>query len=337
MLPAVGLTPLTSRAAERETRAGLDRFFRKKTVTIAVTDSGLGGLSVMADAVSRMKMAGVFKSVDFVFFNALFSAGGGYNTLARREDKLAILESALEGLEKRYRPDLILIACHTLSTLYDDTPFARRAEVPVVGIVGAAVEMIAAGLRAEPGAAVILFGTPTTISERAHERGLEAAGIAPDRIITQACPELESFIERDCASEETGLLISGFVDEAVRKMPAPRRPVLAALCCSHYGYSLPLWTRAFAEAGVEPLGVLNPNGRMADFLFGPERAGRFPGTKVTARVVSMVQISPETVLSLGGWLERLSPETAAALAAYQFVPDLFGPNRSRTGSARGKH
>jgi glutamate racemase len=324
LMLTVGSLAAAPRQASPASRAGLDRFFQKRSVTIAVTDSGLGGLSVMADAASRMKRAGTFESADFVFFNALFSGEGGYNSLADRQEKIAIFESALESLERRFRPDLILIACNTLSVLFGDTPFARRPGPPVVGIVDAGVEMMADELRGHPGSAVIIFGTPTTISEGTHAKELEKRGFDAGRIIAQPCPELESYIERDCASEETGMLIAAFVDEALRKLPASRPPVVVSLNCSHYGYSLPLWESAFAAAGVGPLAILNPNSRMADFLFARGRAGRFPRTSVTTRVVSMVEISPEKIDTLGKWLSRVSPETAAALRTYRLVPGLFG-------------
>jgi glutamate racemase len=333
MLRSLASPPVRGTSASQ---SGLDRFFRKKSVTIAVTDSGLGGLSVMADAASRMKRAGTFERVDFLFFNALFSSEGGYNSLADREQKIAIFESALESLQGKFRPDLVLIACNTLSVLLADTPFARRARIPVVGIIDAGVKITAEAMRAQPGSAVIIFATPTTISEGTHVREIMKAGVAPGRIITQACPELESYIEKDCASEETGMLISAFVDEALRKLPASRPPVFASLNCSHYGYSLPLWESAFAEAGVRPLAILNPNFRMTDFLFTPGRAGRYSKTAVTARVVSMVEISPAKIDSLGRWIFRISPETARALAAYELTPDLIGLEHSKTQTTSGK-
>jgi glutamate racemase len=303
--------------------AGLEKFFQKKKVTIAVTDSGLGGLSVTAEAVARLKEAGTFETADVIFYNALFSSEGGYNSLETRQEKVDIFQRALEGMEKRYRPDLILIACNTLSVLFEDTAFSRRTKVPVVGIIDAGVEMMAEGLRAVPGSSVIIFGTPTTISEGMHRRQLEKAGFAAGRIISQSCPELESFIEKDSGGAETELLIAAFVEEALQQLPSPRPPVFASLNCTHYGYSLPLWEAAFTGAGVKPAGILNPNSRMADFLFAPGRAGRFPRTAVTVRVVSMVAIDPGKIDSLGKRLARISLETAAALGAYEHVPGLF--------------
>ena len=277
----------------------------------------------MAEAVSRMKDAAVFKRVNFVFFNALFSLEGGYNSLKTREEKVRIFSIALESLEKNFHPDLILIACNTLSVLYHDTAFSRTTNIPVVGIVEAGVEMIAQGLRGRPDSKAVIFGTPTTVSEGTHKTELVEQGFDPARIIVQSCPELESYIEKDYAGDETEMLISACVDEALQKIPEPRPPLLVSLNCTHFGYSLPLWEKAFRDAGMKPQAFLNPNSRMIDFLFQEKYSRRFPKTEMTARVVSKVEISPERIQSLGKWLQNISLETAEALRHYKFDPALF--------------
>jgi glutamate racemase len=301
----------------------LDAFFQKQKVTIAVTDSGLGGLSVMAEAVRRMKEARNFKVADFIFFNALFSSEGGYNSLRTREEKIAVFDSALESLEKKFRPDVILIGCNTLSVLYEDTSFAGRTKTPVIGIVDPGVDLIARSLAARPDSAVIIFGTPTTIAEKSYQQRLLDLGFAEKRVIGQSCPELESFIEKEYGGDETAMLISGCVDEAIQRIPPPWPPLFISLNCTHYGYSLPLWEKAFEEAGIKPLAILNPNSRMTDVLIRPEFSNRHPKTDVSARVVSMVEIGRGKVESLGKWLLEISPETAAALRNYRLDPALF--------------
>jgi glutamate racemase len=298
-------------------------FFQKNRVTIAVMDSGLGGLSVLAEAARRMKETGVFERVDFVFFNALFSNEGGYNSLKTRQEKILVFDSALEGLHDSFRPDVILIGCNTLSVLYKDTLFSKRSVIPVIGIVNSGVELIAQGLRDHPDASVIIFGTATTISERTYPNELERLGFAAGRIHGQSCPELENFIENDPQGDETGMLISGCMSEALEKLPSPPPPLLISLNCTHYGYSLPLWERAFEEAGFKPLAVLNPNSRMTDILFDPRHFGRFKKTEIRIRAVSMVEISRPKIDALAAQLERTSPETAEALRLYEHKPDLF--------------
>jgi glutamate racemase len=326
LLPAIALLSALARPSEppqKESQVDLGPFFQKKQVTIAVTDSGLGGLSVVAEAVRKMKKAHIFERTDFVFFNALFSNEGGYNSLKTREEKIRIFDRALESLGTNFHPDIILIGCNTLSVLYKDTRFSKRTKIPVVGIVDSGVELIAAGMRENPDAPVIIFGTPTTISERTYQERLMELGFPAKQIHAQSCPELESFIEDDLLSDETGMLISACVSEGVQRLSSPPPPLLASLNCTHYGYSLPFWEKAFEEAGVKPLAVLNPNFRMTDFLVDRELAGRQAKTEVSVRVVSMVEISRQKIDSLAPWLGDISPETAAALRRYEHQPSLF--------------
>ena len=105
--------------------AGAAALFSRERVTIAVTDSGLGGLSIMAEAASRMKAARAFRGVDLVFWNALFSNDSGYNSLPSREDKVRIFDASLRSLAAEVKPDLILVGCNTLSVLLGDVPQVR--------------------------------------------------------------------------------------------------------------------------------------------------------------------------------------------------------------------
>ena len=169
--------------AENPTFAGEDSlsdFFRKNEVTIAITDSGLGGLSILADAVERSKNWKGFKKINFIYYNALFSNQGGYNTLESHQEKVSIFDSALENLEKTFLPDLILIGCNTLSAIYDDTVFSEQTKTPVRGIIGAGVDMAAEALRAHPESQIILFATQTTSAQNIHKDQLLKKGFLPE-------------------------------------------------------------------------------------------------------------------------------------------------------------
>ncbi len=312
--------------ADRQTLAREDKladFFSKKVVTIAVTDSGLGGLSILADAVERMKKENIFERVHFMFFNALFSTEAGYNSLKTRDQKIQVFNSALEGLEAKYSPDLILIGCNTLSVLYKETSFSRNSEIPVVGIVNAGVDLIAQNLKTHPESKVILFGTQTTVSEDTYAQELEKKGFLPERVVSQACPELVSYIEKGYDSDETELLILAYVDEALQKFGVLEPELYVSFNCTHYGYSLNLWKKAFESLGASPRAFLNPNFRMNDFLFQSPHTGRYKTSEVTIQVVSMVEIANERIQSIGRWLEGLSPQTADALRNYTQDPELF--------------
>ncbi|MFQ6069169.1 MAG: aspartate/glutamate racemase family protein [Candidatus Aminicenantales bacterium] len=302
--------------------ANLEHFFEKEKVVIAVTDSGLGGLSIMAELAEKIKEAGIFRQVDLIFFNALFSTEGGYNSLKTSREKVLIFNSALKSLGKKSHPDLILIGCNTLSTLYGKTKFSRKTSIPVVGIIEAGTELISSSLRDIPDSKVIIFATQTTIEEANYQSELRKQGFADERYITQACPELVNYIERGPESEETAMLITAYVGEALQNLEPPQVPLFVSLNCTHYGYSLPLWKKAFSEYGISPLAYLNPNSRMIQFLL-EQKKGRFQRTEINTSVLSMVEISIERINSISAWLRTFSPQTASALENYQLEKNLF--------------
>jgi len=298
-------------------------FFDRENVTVLITDSGLGGLAITADAARRLQEHKGFRSVHLIFFNALFSREGGYNSLSSRAEKIAVFNSALRSMQARFTPDLILIGCNTLSALYPDTPFSQAPPVLVKGIIETGVEEIAQKLREFPDSRVIILGTQTTVEEGKYQRKLEAKGFLEERIQTQACPDLIPYIERDHSGPETEMLITAYVQEVLSRIPPPPTPLVVSLNCTHYGYSLDLWRKAFRLEGVEPLAILNPNGPLLDFLDPTRLQNRFPVTELRVEVVSAVEIGKEELGSLGPWLERLSPETSEALVSYRWDPDLF--------------
>lgn len=301
----------------------LDQFFNSKKVTIAITDSGLGGLSITADAVRKMEKYRIFDEVEIIFYNALFSTEGGYNSLVDRKEKIRIFDRALAGLRDHYDPDIIIIGCNTLSVIYGETGFASGAGMPVVGIVDTGVEMMLRSIGEEPDSKVIIFGTKTTIDEGSYRSKLKEAGISDERIIDQACPDLTNYIERGYDSYETELLIGAYVGEALEKAGEDPGTFFASLNCTHYGYSMELWKAAFDFYEAPPEVILNPNDELVDFLFPQRLRNRNEMSKITVRVVSKVRIEQSRLESIAGLIGEISPETAEALLGYEFKEDLF--------------
>jgi glutamate racemase len=296
---------------------------KRDRLTIVVTDSGMGGLSVLADMAARAEKTRAYRELDLVFYNALFRERAGYNSLATRDEKVRIFNLALEDMAARYQPDAIVVACNTLSVLLPDCAVAQRGNPPVFGIVEPGVEMIVEALERSPEAKAVLFATQTTVDEESHRRGLLAAGIAPERIVMQACPGLTYYIEHDPAGLETELMITSFVADALGQMGGAPAPVYISFNCTHYGYATPIWEEQVREAGVTLLGSLNPNDRMADDFFPESIANRHESTTVRVRVVSMVPIDAEVVTALGAVLRETSAGAAAALEKWQHEPSLF--------------
>ncbi|MCL4818747.1 MAG: aspartate/glutamate racemase family protein [Vicinamibacteria bacterium] len=292
-------------------------------LTVAVTDSGLGGLSVAADLAARLTTSGISRRARVAFVNALFDDALWYNDLPDDATRARVFDAALEAIERRYRPDAILIACNTLSVFYPLTTHAREASRPADSIVPAGVEFLAHALTEHAQATAILFATPGTIAAGAHRRALVARGIAEDRIVGQACPRLSTVIEHDPRGPHARERIGAFVAAALAQRPGQRGPLVASLNCTHYGYAGPLWAEAFGAAGFPGTPVLDPNPRLADVVlerFGPRR---FAATEVAVEVVSKTPLPDDVRASLGGLLNAASPPTATALHTYTLDRDLF--------------
>ncbi len=312
------------KADQARTADKLDKLYQKDEVVILITDSGLGGLSVMADVAGKLEKKHPFKKVHLVFANALADTNYLYNQMSTTEEKVNVFSSALTGMAGHFQPDLILIACNTLSVIYPLTEFARGTDIPVIDIVEFGAGMMADYLTANPHDAVVIMGTPTTIEQDSHRQRLLKAGIAPGRIITQPCDMLESEIQSDPEGDITHTMIDMYVSEAVGNLPVEFEGGLGiGLCCTHYGYSGGYFEKSFESLSGRESHVLNPNTVMSQSLFRPEYTRRHETTEVTAEVVSRVPLADDAISSISRMLETDSPLVAEALRHYELKPDLF--------------
>jgi glutamate racemase len=319
----VGLILLAAggRAGDAATFADIAK--RKPDVTIVVTDSGLGGLSVAADLAARLPASGIVRSARIVFVNAEPDVGLGYNDMALEADKVRIFGGTLAAVEARFKPDLILIACNTLSVVYPGTQHAKRGETETVEIVGLGADLIRRELATNPDETALVFATKTTIESGAHRNLLVGKGVPADHVVGEACPKLAGAIERGASSEETAAYVKRFVAEALAKRSDRAGPLVASLNCTHYPYVKPLWEQAFAAAGHPGVRILDPNPLMTDLVLREGGAKRYPRTAVTVEAVSRVPIDEATRKNLGALLRTVSPQTADALSAYRHEPALF--------------
>lgn len=301
----------------------LFNFFNKKDVTILITDSGLGGVSVAADVFERMKKSGVFNSASVIFFNAQPHKNSGYNSMKTTKQKVAVFNNALIAMEVNFNPDLILIACNTLSVIYDYTDFSKRTSVPVMGIVETGVNLINLKLQNNKNSEVIIFATKTTVNQGKHKSSLIKMGYISDNIHTQACPKLAGRIERGSHSDTTISLVNRYVREAIKKLPENRGPRYVSYNCTHYGYVNDLFQQAFKSEGIKIVEFLDPNPLMANFVFDSKYLNRYSSTNVDIKIESQPELSPGKMASIYSLIEPHSAETATALLEYTFKPDYF--------------
>jgi len=289
-------------------------------MTIAVTDSGLGGLLICAGLERRLRdLPG--DPLRLVYVNAWPEAGRGYNDLPDLAARAVVFDRALAAIAT-LGPSRLLIACNTLSVVYEATAFRRAPAVPVTGILDEGTDLFAKALEHDPASVLALFGTRTTIGSGEHVRRLAARGIDPRRVVAEPCHGLAAAIDRDPGSPA----IAGLIDECVLRA-APRlprgAPVLAGLACTHYAYVAGDFRESLLRRAGSAVEVLDPGARLVDVLSRSLGRSGGPPRRIEVEVVSKVELPESQREAVARRIEPMSPAVASALLAYRFQPRLF--------------
>lgn len=293
------------------------------TLRVVVTDSGLGGMSVAADVYERLLAHRGFREADVIFFNCQPHETSGYNRLPNTAEKAWVFDNALEVMVERFEPDVILIACNTLSVIYDETKFSQTTEIPVVGIVEPGVRLIESHLANDTTSQVAILGTPTTIERGQHRSNLLSDGISDNRIIVQACSRLAGRIERDPNGTETLALVDQYTSEVVAQLDQSKKPLFVSYNCTHYGYVNGLFKEAFAKHGIDVSGFLDPNSLLADPLFPESTKHRFEECDTRVSVYSQPALSDAKLTAIYDLIAPTSTAAAKATKSYQHTPNSF--------------
>ena len=234
---------------------------------IVVCDSGLGGLNIAGRFFSPRGKA---EPCELIYFNAYPEAGRGFNTLPDDRAREAQFRSVLDGIA-RFEPDLCLVACNTLSIVWEKLKTYWRPAFPVAGIVDAAVEAMTEVSEREPDASLLILGTKSTAASGMYPERLARRGIDAGRVRSLGCPGLATLLESDPGAPEVAARIAGHAREARALFPVLPAKLQLALCCTHFGFASSLWRREFEREFGVPVGIVDPNDR-----FGGEfRAEKF--------------------------------------------------------------
>ena len=186
---------------------------------ILLFDSGVGGLSVLAEVRKILPDAPVIYAAD----------NGGLPYGPKSEAEVAARVCGLLGrMSERYRPRLICIACNTASTIA--LAMVRDVlAVPIVGTVPAikpAAEMTRTGT-------IGLLGTAATIRQSYVDR-LEAEFAADKRLLRFAAPELVDAAEAKLRGQAVNPEVFARAAAGLRGQPGGAEIDTVVLACTHF-------------------------------------------------------------------------------------------------------
>lgn len=207
---------------------------------ILVFDSGLGGLTVLAE-VARLRP-------DAALVYAADNAGFPYGALAP-DILLARVVEVVARLVARFAPDAVVIACNTASTLVLPALRGKFADIPFVGTVPAikpAAELSRSRL-------VSVLATPATVA-RDYTHDLVRTYAAHCEVTLVGSARLASLAEAFMQGE-------GVADAAILEEIAPTfvenggtRTDCVVLACTHY----PLLASHFERLAPWPVQWIDP-------------------------------------------------------------------------------
>ena len=196
---------------------------------ILLFDSGVGGLSVLAEVRKLLPDAPVIYAADL--------AGLPYGS--KTEAQIAARVAGLLGrMTERYRPRLVCIACNTASTIA--LGMVREVlEVPIVGTVPA-IKPAAAMTRS---GTIGLLGTEATIRQGYVDR-LEHEFASDKRLLRAAAPELVEAAEAKLRGEPVDPAVLTRAADRLRDQPGGDAIDTVVLACTHF----PLLEDGLAQA-----------------------------------------------------------------------------------------
>lgn len=304
-------------------RSLLDFGRKSGALTVVITDSGLGGLLVCADLERRLRRTAGDGAVRLIYVNAWPDAHYGYNDLPDVAARAAVFDRALAAMTA-FHPDFVLIACNTLSVIYEATAFGKAPVVPVTGILDEGADLFHEALNGDPEGVLALFGTRTTISSGEHIRRLVQRGVDPRRIIAEPCHGLAAAIDKDPDSPAVPGLVEDCALRIVPRLPSGA-PLYAGLACTHYAYVADAFRASLVRHTGAKVEILDPGDRLVDSLTGGLGTRRAPAgrTRASVEVVSKLDLPEAQRQAVARRLKSISATTARALLEYRRIPDLF--------------
>lgn len=286
--------------------------------TIVFTDSGLGGLSSLAKFYRFLKNSSFlpFPEIDLIFFNAQQQNENSYSKMKDKSQKIKTFNGALEAIQGKYNPDIIAIACNTLSAIYPYTKFSKTG-AHVIEIISSGKSQILRHINDFPNEPVLMFATQTTIKSAAYY-------FDNPLIFPISGENLASLIENDYQSSSVSNRVNEMFQRA-SELIGSKRTVSLFFGCTHYGYIKDLFYAIAKNFDLSIHKILDPESVFLEQLKTKIKIENtsFNTPHIKIAIESQAIIAINEIESIGSILQEDYPEISEILRNYTRLPNLF--------------
>ena len=197
--------------------SGLSNNEKLKNRPIGFMDSGVGGLSVLREAVR------VLPNEDFIYFGD--SANAPYGTKTVKE----IRELTFKAVEKLMEYDIkaLVVACNTATSAAISELRAKYKDMPVIGIEPAVKPAVVCSR----GGRIIVMATPMTLRQRKFRELIKTYDNEAD-IVPLACEGLMEYVEQGISDREG---LKDYLDRTLGPYVTDNTESIV-LGCTHYPF-----------------------------------------------------------------------------------------------------
>ncbi len=183
---------------------------------IGFFDSGVGGISVLREAVALMP------NENFIYFGDSKNAPYGTKSVSQVRDLAVINAELLINMGVK----AIVIACNTATSVSADILRKKYPHIPIIGVEPA----VKPAVLYKEGGSVLVMATDMTLGENKFKELLEKYK-EKCKIISLPCPGLMEWVEK-------GMLEGAEVEEFINNLLSPykRKVDRIVLGCTHYPF-----------------------------------------------------------------------------------------------------
>jgi glutamate racemase len=231
--------------------------------------------------------------------------------------QVEIFNRVLVSIKNKYNPDIIAIACNTLSVVYYQTNFYKNDKTKVLDIINIGKSIISQ----VQNQTIIEVAMPTTINSKVYDEQTK------NRIAVPSDVMLPDAIENAYLDKINKMINKIFVvaKYKLNEKAIPNKDLSLFLGCTHFPLIKSRFMDVAKKAGLDIQNVLDPNKAFAQWAFKESLfIEDIPKTQdISTQVISRMPLKETEVSNVALLIRKTSYELAGALKNYSLDKELF--------------